>query len=246
MQHKEFSAKAIHHLGYYVYLYVNPLNNTIFYVGKGRGNRAFAHLDDSSESQKATIIREIRERGDEPRIEILVHGLEDEMTALRIEAAVIDLLGIRNLANLVRGWGSRIVGRMEASQLMSLYDTEPADIDDPVLLIRINKLYRYGMSPLDLYEATRGVWRVGPRRDQAQYALAVYQGVVQEVYEISQWFPGGTTLYTTRLKEDVNAPERWEFTGEIAAEAIRSKYVSKSVKSYLSPNSQNPIVYVNC
>ena len=87
MQHKEFSPNAIHHLGYYVYLYINPLDNTIFYVGKGRGNRAFAHLNDSSESQKATIIREIRERGEEPRVEILVHGLEDEVTALRIEAA---------------------------------------------------------------------------------------------------------------------------------------------------------------
>ena len=135
---------------------------------------------------------------------------------------------------------------MEASRLVSLYDTEPANIDDPVLLIRINKLYRYGMSPLELYEATRGVWCVGTRREQAQYALAVFQGIVQEVYEISRWFPGGATLYSTRPKEDINAPERWEFTGKIAAEAIRSKYMNKSVKGYLSPNSQNPIVYVNC
>ena len=31
-------------LGYYVYLYVNPIDESIFYVGKGKGGRALAHL----------------------------------------------------------------------------------------------------------------------------------------------------------------------------------------------------------
>lgn len=31
-------------LGYYVYLYVNPVNESVFYVGKGKNGRALAHL----------------------------------------------------------------------------------------------------------------------------------------------------------------------------------------------------------
>ena len=31
-------------LGFYVYLYTDPRNEKPFYVGKGKGNRAFSHL----------------------------------------------------------------------------------------------------------------------------------------------------------------------------------------------------------
>ena len=55
--------------------------------------------------------------------------------------------------------------------------TDQAEITDPVMLVRISRLFRPGMSDMALYEATRGVWRVGPRRDRARYALTVHQGV---------------------------------------------------------------------
>src|SRR5713226_3424238 len=51
MNHREFSPKFIEKLGYYVYLYIDPRDSTIFYVGKGQGNRAFSHLSDASESR---------------------------------------------------------------------------------------------------------------------------------------------------------------------------------------------------
>jgi hypothetical protein len=54
------------------------------------------------------------------------------------------------------------------------------------------------MSDVALYEATRGVWKIGPRRAKARYALAVYQGVVQEVYEILNWDPAWTSPYSNR------------------------------------------------
>jgi hypothetical protein len=54
--------------GIYVYLYSDPDSNEVFYVGKGKGNRAFAHLSDTSETDKATRIRDIRLRGHEPKI----------------------------------------------------------------------------------------------------------------------------------------------------------------------------------
>lgn len=94
------------HLGYYVYIYVDPRNNRPFYVGKGKGERILAHLNDKLESEKVRIIADLRSNGMRPRLDVLAHGLRDEETAFRIEAAAIDLLGLDNLSNRVRGWKS--------------------------------------------------------------------------------------------------------------------------------------------
>jgi len=71
-------------LGFYVYLYVDPRDGKAFYVGKGQGSRALAHLSASAESRKVARLRELAEAGLEPRIDILAHALRDEETAFRI------------------------------------------------------------------------------------------------------------------------------------------------------------------
>lgn len=94
------------HLGYYVYMYIDPRTSMPFYVGKGKGTRVLTHLRSARESRKARTLRELANLGLEPRLDILAHGLADEYTAFRIEAAVIDALGLDTLANEVRGWRS--------------------------------------------------------------------------------------------------------------------------------------------
>ena len=205
---KKLSSVVTERLKYYVYLYIDPRDGSIFYVGKGRGNRVYSHLHDPSESKKTRRIRDIFDNGLEPKLEILVHGLEQE-DALRVEAAVIDLLGKNKLTNQVGGWGSAVVGRSSLRDLITLYAATPAQIDDDALLIRVNQLYRYGMTPEELYEATRGVWKLGRRREGVHYALAVFRGVVREVYRVDAWFPAGQTPYKTRPLEDVKVPGRW-------------------------------------
>jgi hypothetical protein len=37
----------------YIYLYTDPRDNQVFYIGKGRGSRLFAHLDEPSGGAKA-------------------------------------------------------------------------------------------------------------------------------------------------------------------------------------------------
>ena len=96
------------------------------------------------------------------------------------------------------------------------------------------------MTPLELYEATRGIWKVGLRRNSVEYAMAVYQGVVREVFRIVAWYPAGTLEYKTRDASDFAASGRWEFAGDIADD-IRDEYVGFSV----GRSSQNPIRYVN-
>jgi len=193
------------------------------------------------------MVAELLRAGPTPRIDILAHGLRDEETAFRVEAAVIDALGLERLLNRVRGWRSIELGRMPLRQLVVYYDAEPVRVRHPAVLIRINQRYQHGMSDTALYEATRGVWRLSDERAKgARYALAIFEGVVREVYEIQAWHRAGSTKYETRGKDDLVDPERIEFTGSVAAGAIRGVYLDRSVEAYFRRGAQSPVVYVNC
>ncbi len=239
-------AEVARQLGYYVYLYVDPRTGRPFYVGKGQGERVLAHLSDEVESAKTRTIRELRAEGREPRVEVLAHALPDEETALRIEAAVIDLLGLGELTNAARGWKSIQLGRLPLQDLVAYYAPTPTEVVHPAILIRINRLYRHGMSEHDLYEATRGVWRVGGRRAGARYALAVFHSVVREVYSIESWHPAGSFPYQSRAASEVTIAGRWEFVGSIAPAEVRSLYLERSVEKYFRAGAQSPITYVGC
>ena len=122
-------------------------------------------------------------------------------------------------------------------------NAKPVVVEENALLIRISRVYHSNMTPLELYEATRGTWRLGPRRNKAEFAFAVYHGVVVEVYRINRWLPAGSTDYTTRNGRQLNVKGRWEFEGAVDKE-LSERYVGKSVRDYL--DGQNPTVYVGC
>jgi len=64
---QEFPSSVVEKLEYYVYLLIDPEINQIFYIGKGVGNRIFAHVNgaiiDEIPSDKLDKIREIRAKG---------------------------------------------------------------------------------------------------------------------------------------------------------------------------------------
>lgn len=244
---QRFSAKVIEQLKWYVYLYTDPRDDEVFYVGKGTGNRAFAHLRAQRSSDKSDRLAELSKLGVTPRIEVLKYGLTEEQAYI-VEGAVIDLLGVESLTNAVRGHWSRYGNRDEVGEVAALLDAPEADFAHPCILININRSYRPGMTPQQLYDLTRSAWRVGKQRRLADYAMSVYRGVVREVYRIAAWVPDGTTLRWIdsghRKKEVEAVRDRWEFVGTVAEEAVRQSYVGKSVKEYFPQGSQNPIRYV--
>lgn len=242
----EIRPEVAHRLGYYVYLYIDPRDGQPFYVGKGQGERALSHLSEEAESRKCARIADLRAAGLAPRIDILAHALRDEETAFRIEAAVIDLFGLDALTNEVRGWRSLQLGRIPLPVLTTYYAAKPVDVTVPALLIRINRLYRHNMTEEELYEATRGVWKLGARCTKAQYAFAIFEGVVREVYEINSWHPAATTPYATRDAAQLKTNKRREFLGHAAAATIRDAYVGRSVAEQFRQGLQSPVVYVNC
>lgn len=222
----------------YVYIYIDPRNNRPFYIGKGNDNRLFAHLDDNSESENVRKINEIRECGLEPVIDILRYGLSDAEASL-VESAAIDLIGKLHLTNKVSGYHSTSSGRINSREIITMLNAKEVEVVHKSLLITINKLFRSDMSSEELLEATRGVWKLGPKREGAQYALSVYQGIVREVYKIKKWYPAGTLSYETRNKKDINIDGRWEFDGDLASQDVRDYYIG----SFVGLSGQNPIRY---
>ena len=79
-----FSEKALDALnGFYVYALVDPRNESVFYIGKGIGNRLFSHEIESEkeqkkERQKICKIREIENEGFSVKRLIVNWGLSEE------------------------------------------------------------------------------------------------------------------------------------------------------------------------
>jgi hypothetical protein len=119
-------------------------------------------------------------------------------------------------------------------------------ISEKVILININRLFQDNLTQDDLYEITRGIWRLKPERAKnAKYAFAVYQGTVVEVFCIHDWVEAGSTEYSWREFTESEKENRYEFVGEIAGDQIRNKYLGKNIRGYLPHGTQNPIRYVN-
>ena len=80
------------------------------------------------------------------------------------------------------------------------------------------------------------------------FALAVYHGVVREVYEIERWYRDGDS----HLKLDPKfhpkpvIKDRWGFVGRVAPEPFHRRYYGKSVARFFKPGQQSPLVYLNC
>lgn len=252
---QEFPLSVIEKLDYYVYLLIDPESNQVFYVGKGVGNRIFAHINaalkEETPGDKLDKIRAIRSNGLEVTHIVHRHGLT-EKEAFEVEAALIDFIGLSGLTNQVQGYNSDDRGQMTVGEVVSKYQAPAAEITEPVILITVNRLYRRGMSAEMLYEITRGKWVIGTRRNKAEYAFAVYKGVIREVYEIERWMPApidDTEVKRAWIAEhsidaEVKQKNRWQFEGKIA-EDLRH-YVGASTENYQVVGAQNPIRYVNC
>ena len=173
---KQFSQAVCEKIGYYVYVLKDPRNSEIFYIGKGKGNRVFQHvscaLETEDDSDKLNLIREILNEGKNVEYYILRHGLATEKDALEIESACIDLIGLDNLTNEIKGHNSWESGMKTANEIVQHYDAKAITITEPTIIININKLYKRFMKDNELYNTTRSSWKLGSKKNEAKYVIA--------------------------------------------------------------------------
>ena len=261
---KSFSEKAIEALnGFYVYALVDPRDNKVFYIGKGTGNRVFSHEIESgksreSEKRKIKRICEIEENGFSVKRWIVHRGLtEDE--AFAAETALINLLNCMSgmcLTNEVAG--HHVHESLTTEEFEQLYGAVPLkeeDIRHSILVIKINKLYRRGMSEAELYDSVRGFWAASLKsiKDRkVEYVFGVYNNLIVGVYKPDTWHYG---------YERIGAPQR-DILEADGYEKLKNRvyfvcndfrqldekgnfYLHKSIVNLkVNQSAQNPITYL--
>jgi hypothetical protein len=116
------------------------------------------------------------------------------------------------------------------------------EITEPSVLIRISKAYGVKMSKDELYNSSRGRWKLNKTiANNAELAIIIHKGIVREVYKIFKWQPA-TKDSGLNISGDFDG--RFEFIGEPAPKNIR-EYNKKSVKHYFVKGNSNPINYIN-
>lgn len=116
------------------------------------------------------------------------------------------------------------------------------EIRENIVIIKINKSYREGMSEIELYDVTRGCWkRKIASVEKADYALAVVYGIVKEVYQIDKWFPAENEVRETIPYNEAVDAGRIIFKGRTADEEIRKKYLDYSVAGLFKRGEVAPV-----
>jgi hypothetical protein len=235
-----FSPDVVAKLGTYVYRLIDPRNGETFYVGKGKGNRLFAHirvaqgLDGDALDNKVKRIYEIRNAGFEVGHVVHRHGLDDK-TAFEVEGALID--AYPGLTNIAGGAGNSDRGVMHAREIIRRYEAEPAVFEHKALLINVNR----SAAENDLYEATRYAWKINASKAaKAEVVLSVLQGLIVGAFIADQWLPATPDNFPGKPE----VPDRLGFIGREAGPEIGSVYVGKKVPDHLrKPGAANPIKY---
>jgi uncharacterized protein len=203
-----FTKEIADKLGFYVYRLIDPRNGETFYVGKGKGNRIFAHAADELkagadvESEKLQRIRRIRNAGFKVAHVIHRHGL-NEPTALGVEAALIDAY-----PGTTNGIDADERGVMHVDEIIRRYQAPVARFKHDLVLISINR----AALERPIYEAVRYSWKIDPERAaKADYVLAVYHGLIIGAFKADKWLPA-TAENGMPTREG-----RWGFVGREGA-----------------------------
>ncbi len=188
---KSFSNETIEKLNYYVYRLIDPRNGQTFYVGKGKGNRIFSHVQcaidyydgaeksEDTDPNKLKTIKDIIDDGLDV-IHVIQRWNLTEAEAFQVEAALIDVY--QGLSNLQSGhyaeYGVTNAEILEREFSLAVYE-EPTDFKYVIIKVkkwRLDELL--AEYPQDnRYQATRFAWRIKPKNvKEYPYAFSVTEG----------------------------------------------------------------------
>lgn len=236
----KFSPAVAKQLKTYVYRLIDPRNGETFYVGKGKGNRVFAHiatakgLEGDELDNKLDRIRKIRLLGLSVVHVIHRHGLDDK-TAFEVESALMD--AYPGLSNIAGGVGGNDFGAMHAHEIVQRYEAPVAKFVHRAMLITVNR----SALETSLYEATRYAWRVSlGNAQQAEVVLPTVQGLIVGAYVNARWMSAVPANFPGRDP----VPGRYGFVADEAPPMIARLYVNKRVPDeFRRKGAANPIKY---
>jgi hypothetical protein len=230
-------------LGNYVYALVDPGTKEIFYVGmaskkpNNRTNeRATEHFNfDKAVSPKEKKIQSLLEHYDKYQIiHIVRHNLPDDV-AVHVEAALIDALGTNTkLTNRKRGHGTKLgiktwaqVVIEKGRDFIELNDLKQFARERNIRLTLIHiKNYREHLEAHEIYDLTRGYWRIAQEKanlDKPTIAVACVGNAILCAYRVVSWLPAGTTFSSVFDKHQI---VRIQESGEVREE-------KKSLKEFI-------------
>lgn len=215
MSDNKFTTRACDEIKYYVYCLVDSRDGKVFYVGKGKGDRAFAHVHNAVEQpDESEKNRRINEIGEENVGHYIIRHDLTEKAALELESTLIDFLmdkrvngGENRLTNLIHGHHHRDRGIKMVEEINAQYPEKEfvPEGDDKIIIVLLNS-FKDGDN---VYERARGCWAFAENKiKQCTHVLAVYHGIVRAVYPVS---PEAWEM--TSPKGD-HKSARWRFTAD--------------------------------
>jgi hypothetical protein len=238
---EKFSNEIVSQLKYYVYRLIDPRNGETFYIGKGIGNRLFAHVQGEAEvesdelTDKLLRIRKIRNDGFEVAHVVHRHGMSEDQ-AFEVEAALID--AYPETTNQVSGKNSGERGLMHAKQIIEKYEASTAEFQHHVLLITINRSIT---ERDDIYASVRHAWKIDPKKaEKTAFVLAIQQGLIVGAFVAEKWL----LATESNFPGTVDRPGRWGFVGVEAPTSILKLYLRRRVPDELrKKGASNPVRY---
>lgn len=225
MTKMKFSKLVEEKLEYYVYRLIDPRNGSTFYVGKGKGNRVFAHangeklIETDSMPDRLSIVSEIRRLGLEVGHVIHRHGL-DEKTAFEVEGALMD--AFPGLTNIAGGHGNSDRGAMHAKEIIDKIEAEEAVFEHSGVIVIVN----HTSDERSVYNAARYAWKLTLNKLEAMdYVFAVRHGIIVGVFIAEEWLPSESQEFA-----DYETLEgRVGFKGRSAPNNILMRYLRKRI-----------------
>ena len=237
-------------LNWYVYRLIDPRNGETFYVGKGRGNRIFAHAGgvapdpdgSDSENTEDEVDLKLKRIDDIKRSKLEVshvvhrHGIQTEAVAYEVEAALID--AYPGLTNVAGGHGSGDYGSRHVEEIIADYSLEPFEVKEKLVLISVKKSIQD--ENLSTYEAVRCSWRMDlGRAEPYNLVLARVGEKVVGAFRVYKWLPSTPEYFGDRALRG-----RSGFHGEEAEPETWDYYINKRVPDrYKLQGAANPVRY---
>lgn len=189
-----------------------------------------------NESGRVAEIQRIRSLELAPQVCIHRHGMTND-TAFHLEAALID--AYENLSNEVSGHGSSVFGAQSPEQLEEKYGLRqtPLNKESRYLFVFLNKYWRKGMTPEEVYSAAQYAWKVNrTQASRCKYVLAVSQGVVRGCFVAERWLEATVENFPGRSPK----PDRSGFLGGPSPADVWADYVPTRVPDEAMPKGKGP------